>query len=73
MYVQANVEIPVNLNSKQKNILRDPFLFSCYTGTKLKIIEQLKWENIKKNTDMTYFLDIRYGNKKFKTIYIDHG
>ena len=55
----------IKSSNRQKNILRNPFIFSCYTGTKLKIIEQLKWENIKRNTDKIYFLEIRYGNKKY--------
>lgn len=55
----------IKSSNTKKNILRDPFLFSCYTGTKLKIIEHLKWGNIKRNTDKIYFVDIIYGNKKY--------
>ena len=45
--------------------IKNAFLFSFYTGSKLKILEIIKWENIKNLKNKKYYIDVDYNKKKF--------
>ena len=45
--------------------IKNAFLFSFYTGSKLKILEIIKWENIKNLKNKKYYIDVDYNQKKF--------
>ena len=66
IFKKKEIKTLINTDIKKWKDLKKAFLFCCDTGLKLSILKKLKWENIHKNDNTSfYYYMINDGNKKY--------